>query len=52
MKKCIFLYRQRYLSYLVLLLLLWPTVMLAAQGDIQIKGKFSQGGYPVYRRNE
>ena len=41
MKKCIFLYRQRYLSYLVLLLLLWPTVMLAAQGDIQIKGKFS-----------
>lgn len=41
MKKCIFLYRQRYLSYLVLLLLLWPTVMLAAQGNIQIKGKFS-----------
>lgn len=36
-----FLYRQRYLSYLVLLLLLWPTVMLAAQGNIQIKGKFS-----------
>ena len=41
MKKCIFLYRQRYLSYLVLLLLLWPTVMLAAQENIQIKGKFS-----------
>ena len=36
MKKCIFLYRQRYLSYLVLLLLLCEKIILLDLDTLEI----------------
>ena len=52
MKKCIFLYRQRYLA-ISYYSYYYGQCDVSSTREYSDKGKvLSQGGYPVYRRNE